>query len=84
MLAWQWRDLAAAEDALSEAFAAALARWPEQGIPDSPEAWLLTVARRELLQTRVTRVSRTIRPCRCCWRWATTPPPRRHSSPTRD
>ena len=50
MLAWQWRDLAAAEDALSEAFAAALARWPEQGIPDSPEAWLLTVARRELLQ----------------------------------
>jgi RNA polymerase sigma-70 factor, ECF subfamily len=50
MLAWQWRDLAAAEDALSEAFATALARWPTEGIPRSPQAWLLTVARRELLQ----------------------------------
>ncbi len=50
VLAWQWRDLAAAEDALAEAFAAALARWPLQGVPNSPEAWLLTVARRELLQ----------------------------------
>ena len=50
MLAWQWRDLASAEDALSEAFATALARWPTEGIPKSPQAWLLTVARRELLQ----------------------------------
>lgn len=40
------RDIAAAEDALADAFAAALRRWPETGIPDSPEAWLLTVARR--------------------------------------
>jgi RNA polymerase sigma-70 factor, ECF subfamily len=32
------RDVAAAEDALSEAFAAALADWPVRGIPDSPEA----------------------------------------------
>ena len=38
MLAWQWRDLAAAEDALSEAFATALARWPTEGIPRSPQA----------------------------------------------
>jgi hypothetical protein len=66
-----------------EAFAAALARWPEQGIPDSPEAWLLTVARRELLRARVTRVSRTIQPW-YCWRWATTRPPPRCISPTRD
>jgi len=40
------RDIAAAEDALAEAFATALRRWPETGVPDSPEAWLLTVARR--------------------------------------
>jgi len=39
-------DVAGAEDALSEAFAAALAEWPVQGVPQSPEAWLLTVARR--------------------------------------
>ena len=40
------RDIASAEDALAEAFATALRRWPETGIPDNPEAWLLTVARR--------------------------------------
>jgi RNA polymerase sigma-70 factor (ECF subfamily) len=47
-LAARTRDVAGAEDALAEAFAAALAGWPERGIPDSPEAWLLTVARRKL------------------------------------
>ncbi|RDD81394.1 RNA polymerase subunit sigma-70 [Dyella tabacisoli] len=43
------RDVAAAEDALSEAFATALAVWPLQGCPSNPEAWLLTVARRKLI-----------------------------------
>jgi RNA polymerase sigma-70 factor (ECF subfamily) len=50
-LAWQWRDLASAQDALSEALLKALEVWPVQGIPASPQAWLLTVARRELLQS---------------------------------
>ena len=48
-LAARTRDVAGAEDALSEAFAAALADWPRSGIPRSPEAWLLTVARRKLI-----------------------------------
>ncbi len=48
-LAWQWRDVAAAEDALADAFAAALERWPLDGVPASPDAWLLTAARRRLL-----------------------------------
>lgn len=48
-LAWQWRDVAAAEDALAEAFATALERWPRDGVPGSPDAWLLTAARRQLL-----------------------------------
>jgi RNA polymerase sigma-70 factor (ECF subfamily) len=39
---------AAAEDALAEAFAAALAHWPREGIPARPEAWLLAVARNRL------------------------------------
>lgn len=43
------RDLAAAEDALCEAFAAALETWPRTGPPTSPEAWLLTAARRRLV-----------------------------------
>lgn len=45
-LAARTRDVAAAEDALAEAFASALATWPHQGVPRAPEAWLLTVARR--------------------------------------
>jgi RNA polymerase sigma-70 factor (ECF subfamily) len=40
--------VAGAEDALSEAFAAALADWPLHGVPQSPDAWLLTVARRKM------------------------------------
>ena len=42
-------DVAAAEDALSDAFASALEKWPVQGCPSNPEAWLLTVARRKLV-----------------------------------
>jgi RNA polymerase sigma-70 factor (ECF subfamily) len=42
------RDVAAAEDALSEALLTALTAWPHVGIPKSPEAWLLTAARRRL------------------------------------
>jgi RNA polymerase sigma-70 factor, ECF subfamily len=48
-LAARTRDVASAEDALSEAFAAALVGWPESGIPTNPEAWLLTVARRKMI-----------------------------------
>ena len=50
-LAWQWRDVAAAEDALASALEKALRHWPADGVPAAPEAWLLAVARRELLQT---------------------------------
>ena len=52
-LAWQWRDLAAAEDALSQALLKALETWPQQGVPATAaacDAWLLSTARRELLQ----------------------------------
>src|SRR2546426_4338839 len=48
-LAARTRDVAGAEDALSEAFASALADWPVHGCPANPEAWLLTVARRKLI-----------------------------------
>jgi RNA polymerase sigma-70 factor (ECF subfamily) len=50
------RDVAAAEDALAEAFAAALAQWPVHGAPANPEAWLLTVARRRQVDAVRTRV----------------------------
>jgi RNA polymerase sigma-70 factor (ECF subfamily) len=48
-LAARTRDVAGAEDALSDAFAAALTNWPTSGVPDNPEAWLMTVARRRII-----------------------------------
>jgi RNA polymerase sigma-70 factor, ECF subfamily len=43
------RDVPAAEDALADAFAAALAVWPAQGVPLNPAGWLATAARRRLI-----------------------------------
>ena len=48
-LAAQTRDVAAAEDALAEAFTSALKAWPRTGVPRSPEAWLLAAARRRII-----------------------------------
>lgn len=45
LLAARSGDIAGAEDALGDALVAALARWPETGVPDNPDAWLLTAAR---------------------------------------
>ncbi len=42
-------DFDAAEDALQDACATALVRWPEDGIPDNPAAWLTTAARRRAI-----------------------------------
>ena len=42
-------DVAGAEDALSDAFGAALQRWPADGVPQKPEAWLLHAARNRLI-----------------------------------
>lgn len=42
-------DLQLAEDAVSEAFAAAAATWPSAGVPDRPGAWLTTTAWRKAL-----------------------------------
>ena len=56
-LAARWRDVAAAEDALGDAFVAALCTWPRTGVPDQPDAWLLAAARRHLIDgARRTRV----------------------------
>jgi predicted RNA polymerase sigma factor len=43
------QDLAGAEDALSEALLKALMVWPRDGVPQNPEAWLLTTARHSLI-----------------------------------
>jgi len=43
------RDVASAEDALSDALVRALTTWPQDGVPQNPEAWLLTTARHSLI-----------------------------------
>lgn len=48
-LAARSQDVAAAEDALADALTAALEHWPKTGVPINPEAWLLTAARRRLM-----------------------------------
>jgi len=41
-------DIASAEDAIADAIERALTRWPDDGVPDNPEGWILTVARNRL------------------------------------
>lgn len=48
-LARRFGNLADAEDAMSAALESALVTWPQTGVPRSPEAWLLTTARRRML-----------------------------------
>lgn len=48
-LARRLGDLQLAEDAVSEAFAAAAVAWPSAGVPDRPGAWLTTTAWRKAL-----------------------------------
>jgi RNA polymerase sigma-70 factor (ECF subfamily) len=56
-LSSETRDVAGAEDALSDALVAALTSWPKDGVPRQPEAWLLTAARHRLVdQARRKRV----------------------------
>jgi len=43
------RRLDLAEDALGEAFARAADRWPSDGVPENPAAWLYTTAHRQVL-----------------------------------
>lgn len=44
----RYRDFGGCEDAVQEALMAAATQWPKQGTPDSPQAWLITVATRRL------------------------------------
>jgi RNA polymerase sigma factor (sigma-70 family) len=46
------RDFGGAEDAVQEALLAAAQRWPRQGLPDDPRAWLIRVAARRWVDER--------------------------------
>lgn len=49
LLAKRTSNVAVAEDALGDAFAAAIADWPRNGVPENPEGWLVRVAHRRFL-----------------------------------
>src|SRR6267142_1005130 len=62
-LSVQTHDLASAEDALSNALLSALTHWPQDGVPQNPEAWLLTAARRSVIDVvRHQRVAQASEP----------------------
>src|ERR671934_1538943 len=44
-----FRDFDLAEEAIQDAFAVALERWPGDGIPPNPAAWIATTARRKAI-----------------------------------
>ena len=45
VLARAFGDIDIAEEAVQEAFATALARWPDDGLPPAPAGWIITTAR---------------------------------------
>jgi RNA polymerase sigma factor (sigma-70 family) len=48
----RYGDFEACEDAVQEALLAAARQWPEEGVPENPRAWLITVASRRLIDAR--------------------------------
>jgi RNA polymerase sigma-70 factor (ECF subfamily) len=54
-------DISFAEEAVQEAFAIALAKWPSSGIPPSPVGWLITTARNKALDRLRREASRAER-----------------------
>lgn len=62
-------DYGLAEDAFSDAVAAALTTWPDQGVPRNPGAWLTTCARRKALD-RIRRERVLARKTALLQRWA--------------
>lgn len=62
LLAARDSDIQRAEDALAEAFERALRHWPDDGVPDNPDGWLLTVARNRLRDLYRSAAHRTAAP----------------------
>ena len=61
VLARVFGDIGIAEDAVQDAFAAALRRWPRDGIPHSPAGWIITTARNRAIDRLRREASRADR-----------------------
>ena len=54
----RYGDFAAAEDAVQEALFVAATKWPDEGVPDNPRAWLIQVAARRMSDQLRTEIAR--------------------------
>jgi RNA polymerase sigma-70 factor (ECF subfamily) len=60
-------DIDIAEDAVQDAFAIALERWPREGLPASPAGWLITTARNKGIDRMRREASRQDRHAQAAW-----------------
>jgi RNA polymerase sigma-70 factor (ECF subfamily) len=70
VLARVFGDIDIAEDAVQEAFASAVARWPESGMPPAPAGWIITTARNraiDRLRRESSRADRHAQAARLHW-----------------
>ena len=70
-----FRDISAAEEAVQDAFAVAMERWPSEGIPPSPAGWIVTTARNRAIDRLRREASRTERQTQAAWLWYANAPP---------
>ncbi|SBT42489.1 RNA polymerase sigma factor [Micromonospora auratinigra] len=75
-------DIDLAEEAVQEAFAVAVARWPRDGVPPSPAGWIITTARNRAVDRLRREASRADRHREAALRYAAEPPP--EEGPVRD
>ncbi|MEO8178476.1 MAG: DUF6596 domain-containing protein [Deltaproteobacteria bacterium] len=54
----RYGDFAASEDAVQEALVVAASKWPREGVPDNPRAWLIQVAARRMADHLRTEIAR--------------------------
>lgn len=73
-VARRFRDFTAAEDATQEAMIVAADRWPDDGIPDHPRAWLIQVASRRMTDYLRSEAARRTREADACPDLSVPPP----------
>jgi RNA polymerase sigma factor (sigma-70 family) len=54
----RYGDFSSAEDAVQEALLVAASKWPSEGVPDNPRAWLIQVAARRMADQRRSELAR--------------------------
>ena len=77
-------DIDVAEEAVQDAFVAAVARWPEAGLPPSPAGWIITTARNKGIDRLRREASRTDRHAQAALVHATDEPGQEGQGPVDD